>query len=267
MTPSSSVVTDTTSVATEAHNTGKAEIYIPSLYPKQVGDVAGVPITDTLLMSWVVMGVLIAIAFFVGRSIKMIPGKTQLVFESIIDSVYGYMADTLENRTLARRYLPLVVTLFLFIAFANVLVFLPGFGSIGIWQDGKLVHLFRSMNTDLNTTLALAIIAFVSIEVAGVRHLGLFTYIGKFINFKSPLKFVVGIIELASELIRLISFSFRLYGNIIAGKILLAVVAFFVPYVLPGAIIGFEMFIGIIQATIFALLTLFFIKLAVAKPH
>ena len=251
-----------------AHTEG---IHIVPLSADTLWSIHGFPITNTLLMSWVVMVILITTAFFVGRSIKMVPGKVQLIFESMIAFVYDYMTDTLENRKFARLFLPLILTLFLFIFTANALEFTPGIGSVGLWRveggEKTLVHLLRSMNTDLNVTLALALIAFITIEVTGVKVLGFFTYIGKFINFKSPLAFIVGLIELGSELVRIVSFSFRLFGNILAGEVLIAVVSYFVPYVLPSALMSFELFIGFVQAGIFALLTLLFIKLAIMKPH
>ncbi len=246
------------------HGTG---IHIMPLAPEQITLWHGIPINNTLLTTWVVMFILISLAFVVGKSIKMIPGKVQLIFETMIAFVYEYMTETFEDRKLARVFLPLVLTLFLFIFFANSLQFTPGIGSIGIWHGDTLVPLFRSVNTDLNVTLALALISFIIIEFTGIFKLGLFTYAGKFINFKSPLKFIVGLIELGSELVRIVSFSFRLFGNILAGEVLIAVVAYFVPYILPSALIGFELFIGFVQAGIFALLTLLFIKLAVMKPH
>ncbi len=250
--------------AVAVHDTG---IHIMPLAAERLGDFHGIPINNTLITSWAVMLILITLAFFVGRSIKMVPGKVQLIFETIIDFVYEYMTETFEDRKLARIFLPLVLTLFLFIFFANSLQFTPGIGSIGIWQDDTLVPLFRSVNTDLNVTLALALISFIIIELTGMFKLGLFAYAGKFISFKSPLAFIVGIIELGSELVRIVSFSFRLFGNILAGEVLIAVVAYFVPYVLPSTLMGFELFIGFVQAGIFALLTLLFIKLAVIEPH
>ncbi len=112
-----------------------------------------------------------------------------------------------------------------------------------------------------------AIVAFFTIEIAGVLAIGLFKYTHKFLNFSSPLAFVIGLIELISELARLISFSFRLFGNIFASKTLLLVIMFFVPYILPVPILAFEVFVGFIQAFVFAVLTLFFIKLATEEPH
>lgn len=106
-----------------------------------------------------------------------------------------------------------------------------------------------------------------TIEYAGISVVGALKYIGKFITFKSPLAFFVGIIELISEFGRLLSFSFRLFGNIFAGKTLILVAIFFLPYLVPVPIMAFELFVGFIQAVVFAMLTLFFIKLAVAEPH
>jgi F-type H+-transporting ATPase subunit a len=134
-------------------------------------------------------------------------------------------------------------------------------------HDGHFTPFLYPANTDLNITLAFAIIAFLTIEFAGFATIGFFKYAGKFINFSSPLAFIIGIIELISELARLISFSFRLFGNIFAGKTLLVVIMFFVPYVVPVPLIAFEVFVGFIQAFIFSILTLFFIKLAAAEPH
>ena len=219
-------------ISAEAHDAG---IHIIPLVAETLGNFHGLPITSTLITSWAVMAILIAVAFFVGRSIKMVPGKVQIIFESIISFAYEYMAETLEDRKLARVFLPLILTLFLFIVTANALEFTPGIGSIGVWHDETLVPLFRSMNTDLNVTLALALIAFFTIEITGMKVLGFFTYMSKFISFKSPLAFIVGIIELGSELVRIVSFSFRLFGNILAGEVLIAVVFYFVPYALGSA--------------------------------
>ncbi|OGG69542.1 ATP synthase F0 subunit A [Candidatus Kaiserbacteria bacterium RIFCSPHIGHO2_12_FULL_53_13] len=237
------------------------------LAPEQLGQLWGIPLTNTLLTSWIVIALLISIALLVGRKLQLTPGKLQTFLEMLVSFVYDYITETLESRTWARRMFPLLMTIFLFIAVSNLLEFTPGIGSIGIFHGDEFLPLFRSVNTDLNVTLALAIIAVFTIEIAGIVAVGFFRYAGKFLNFSSPLNFVVGIIELVSELSRFVSFSFRLFGNIFAGEVLLAVAAFFVPYVLPVPLMSFELFIGVVQAAVFALLTLFFIKLAIAEPH
>ncbi len=247
--------------------------HVPPLAAETLGTFAGIPITNTLITSWIVMAVLISLAFIVGRNPKLIPGKLQILLEETITFIKNFVQETLENESVARRFLPLLITLFLFIATANVLEFTPGIGSIGIHHGEEFIPLLRSMNTDLNVTLAFAFVAVIAIEIAGVITLGLVKYGGKFINFSGHsigerlLNFTVGLIELVSEISRLVSFSFRLFGNIFAGEILLTVATYFAPYILPSGLMVFELFVGFVQGAVFSLLTLFFIKLAIAEPH
>jgi F-type H+-transporting ATPase subunit a len=311
-----------------------------ALAAETLGYFMGIPITNTLVMSWIVVVLLISIAVTVGRRPTLVPSRMQIFLEMIITGVYDFMRETLENDKIARKYLPLLLTIFLFIATANLIEFTPGIGSIGFYKAEETIHidapvptdipvvatgaptltdpahpvdialaptethaepakipmdtdvhaevvttdqshdtvaekeghsafipLLRSMNTDLNVTLTLAIIAVIIIEFAGIAALGFFRYAGKFITFSSPLNFVVGLIELVSEISRLISFSFRLFGNIFAGEVLLGVVSFFVPYVLPSGLMAFELFVGVVQGAVFSLLILFFIKLAITDAH
>lgn len=247
----------------------EAGIHI-ALSPYVLGEIAGLPITATLLTSWVVVVLLVLWAFIFNRSLKRRPGRGQIFVESVISFAYGYVLEVLEDERLARRYFPLIMTIFVFIAAANLFGLLPFVGgSVGLIEAGAhgLVPLFYPVNTDLNMTLAIAIIAFLAIEFAGITALGALKYGSKFVNFHSIIGFIVGIIELVSELARLITFSFRLFGNIFAGKVLILVALYFVPFVLPVPLLVYEVFVGVIQGAVFALLTLFFIKIAVAEPH
>lgn len=238
-----------------------------ALAPESLGTLWGISITNTLVTSWVAMLILIAIAFFLGRKASLIPGTFQLLVESIITYIDSFIGDTLESEVWARRAFPLLATIFLFILTSNLMEFTPGIGSFGITRGGEFIPLFRSVNTDLNVTLALAVIVVIAIEIMGIVAVGFWRYAGKFFSFKSPLAFTVGLIEFVSELSRFISFSFRLFGNVFAGEVLIAVVSYFAPYILPVPLMAFETFVGFIQAAVFALLTLFFIKLAITDPH
>lgn len=237
------------------------------LSPYVVGEIGGMPITATLLTSWLAMVLLVVGAWLLRRQLQAVPGKLQSLVEVAIGGAYEYVADTLESRSLAKKYFPVLMTIFIFLLAMNWLGLLPGVTSIGYYEEGKLIPFFYPPATDLNIALAFALVAMFVIEFAGIAALGAWKYGSKFINFSSPLAFVVGIIELISELGRLISFSFRLFGNIFAGKTLLTVAIFFVPFVLPIPILAYEVFVGFIQAGVFAFLTLIFIKLAVAEPH
>ncbi|MDE2079529.1 MAG: F0F1 ATP synthase subunit A [Patescibacteria group bacterium] len=233
------------------------------LAAEQVGTLWGIPITNSLIMTWVVMALIVAFALVFSRRIALVPGKLQTTLEWAVEGGINYIRDTLEDEKMAVRFFPLIASLAIFIMIGNELEFFPGIGSIGFVHGADFIPLFRTPATDLNTTLALTLISVITIEVAGVMSVGFFKYAGKFLNFHSPVKFIVGLIELISELARLITFSFRLFGNIFAGEVLVAIVGFFVPYVLPAPFIMFELFVGVVQAVIFALLTLFFLKLAV----
>ncbi len=237
------------------------------LHPEVLGHLFAMPITNSLLMTWAVMALLIGGAFLFRRSLALVPGKLQAGVETAFEGALLYMSETLGSEQMARRYFPLIVSIFLFVALANVLEFLPGIGSIGFTEGHEFVPLLRAPAADLNFTLALAAIAFFTIEITGLATLGVLRYGSKFVNLKSPVGFAVGIIELISNLGRLISFSFRLFGNIFAGEVLVVVAGYFVPYILPAPLMLFEMFIGVIQGLVFAMLTLFFIKLAIMDPH
>ena len=239
-----------------------------ALAAERLGSLWGIPLTNTLVTAWVVMALLLLIGVAVGSRVKIIPGKVQNIFETLFEFVLQYMEDTLGNRALAARYFPLIITIFLFIFSANLFNFIPLVGSVGFTRGEEFVPLFRPVNSDLNVTLALAIIAFFVIEITGIMILGLLRYGSKFVNFKQGgIGLLIGIIELVSNLARLISFSFRLFGNIFAGEILIAVAIAFLPLFLPIPLMLFETFVGLVQAAIFALLTLAFIKIAITEPH
>ncbi len=234
--------------------------------PPHLGELWGLSITSTLLTSWLVVAVLLVGAYFIGKSLRLVPGKGQVAVEGVLTLALNYMEETLEDKALARKYFPLIMTIFLFILSCNLIALIPFVGPIGIHNaEGELIPLFYSANTDFNIPLALAIIAFITIEFAGITVLGALKYFNKFVNFKSVIGFIVGIIELISELARLLTFSFRLFGNIFAGKVLILLALAFLPYVVPVPLLVYEVFVGIIQAIIFALLTLFFIKIAIAE--
>jgi F-type H+-transporting ATPase subunit a len=233
-----------------------------ALSAEKLGEFAGIPITNALIMSWIVIGILVVTAVVMGSRLKLTPSRFQTLMEWMVGGIHDYVAETLGSREMARKFFPLLMTIFLFIFVGNMLHFLPGFGSITYHGE----PLFRSLSTDLNVTLALAAIAFVVIEMTGIVALGLGKYAGTFFNFHSFIGFIVGIIDLFSEIARLISFSFRLFGNILAGEILILVAIYFIPYGGPVPLMMFEVFVGFIQAAIFAILTLFFIKIAIMEP-
>lgn len=247
---------------TEAVHHGSSGIHV-ALSAERLGEFLGIPITNTLITTWVVMAVLILVAFLTRKRLKLIPSRVQALFETLFEFVYDYVTETLGSREMARKFFPLLTTIFIFVLFLNWFEFLPGVGSIT--YDGS--PLFRGANTDLTVPLVLAIMSFLVIEITGIMAIGAWKYGGKFLNFHSPIGFVIGLIEFIGEMVRIVSLSFRLFGNILAGAVIISVATFFAPYGGPGLFMLFEVFIGFLQAAIFSLLTLFFIKLAIEEPH
>lgn len=242
-----------------------------ALSPYVLGEFLGLPITATLVTTWTVMALIAIGSVMFYRSLKLAPGTGQSAVEMMMMGVYDYMREVLEDDKLALRYFPLIMTIFVFVAVVNLFGLLPFVGGAvglnGVHGHEGLTPLFYPVHTDLNMALAMAVVAVFAIEFAGITALGFWRYGSKFINFHSAIGFTVGIIELVSEIARLITFSFRLFGNIFAGKVLILVALFFLPYLLPVPLLVYEVAVAVIQGAVFALLTLFFIKIAVTEPH
>lgn len=228
--------------------------------------------TNSYLLSLVVVGVFASLALWLKDRLSLIPGKIQSVFELLMDEIFKLMDTILGSRALSEKYFPLIATIFLFVMLSNWLGLLPGTGSFGltheIYHHGEhrsvLVPILRAPTSDLNFTIALAIIAVFSVNILGALAVGLKAHAGKFFNFKNPIYTFVGFLELISEFVKIISFSFRLFGNIFAGEVLLIIIGFLGPYFLPLPFLFLEVFVGFVQAFIFAMLTLVFIAMSVS---
>jgi F-type H+-transporting ATPase subunit a len=222
------------------------------------------PVTNALLLSALVFVLLAVLAIILRSRIAMIPGTIQNIAELTIESALGIMDSILGDRRQSEKYFPLVFTVFLFILFSNWLGLLPGVGSFIVNQGAESVPLLRSPASDLNFTLALALIAITFVNVVSARAIGLKQRLSVFFNFHGPIDFFVGILELVSEFAKIISLSFRLFGNVFAGEVLLAIMAYLVPYVVPLPFMFLEIFVGFIQAFIFGMLITVFVGMSLA---
>ena len=266
-----------------------------SLAAEKIGSLAGFPITNSLLATWLVMVCLFLFAWGATRNVSLVPSGLQSMAELIVGGLYDFFSSVAGHHI--KRFFPLVASIFLFIILANWMGLLPGFGTVGFFhtkeiavvektatpeevknismegasgtetkamkEETEFVPLLRGATADLNTTLALAVVAVLAIQYFGFSVLGI-QYGSKFINFKDPILFGLGILELVSEVSRIISFAFRLFGNIFAGEVLLAVMAFLMPFIVPLPFLMMELFVGFIQALVFSMLTAVFLNLAVS---
>jgi len=232
-----------------------------SLKAQEIFSIGNFGITNSFFLSLVVFAVLALFAVLIRTKIKEIPGKLQNIVEMAMDSLLDLMHSTLGNRVAAEKYFPLVATIFIFILISNLFGLLPGVGSAWIEHGGKEVPLFRSPAADLNFTLAFAVVSVVVSNLIGMSACGVFSYLGKYINFKGPIDFFVGILEGVSEFAKIVSLTFRLFGNVFAGEVLLTIIFFLAPYFIPLPFMFLEIFVGAIQAFIFAMITLVSISL------
>lgn len=227
----------------------------------------GVSITNSLFMSWIVVLLIVFAVQLMARRMSLVPVGLQNVVESVVEALLGSLEGALHSRDKAVKYLPYVATFFILIVVSNWMGILPGVGSIGFHEEvhGEevFVPLFRSPASDLNFTLALAVTSILMINVMGVAALGLGKHLSKFINFSDPIKFFVGILELIGELSKMVSLSFRLFGNVFAGEVLLIIMGFLAPFLAPVPFLMLEVFVGFIQALVFMTLTLVFLSIAI----
>ena len=243
-----------------------------SLAAEKIGHIGSFPITNSILLSWVASLFLIIVSLVATSKITTIPNKIQNFFEIIVEFLFDTANNVLENEEVTKKYFPLIATLFIFIVTNNWLGLIPGVGTIGIHEINKeghevLVPLLRAGTADLNMTLALAIVTMIAVQVFGVAAIGTFKYAKKFFNFSNPINFFVGGLELMGEFAKIVSFSFRLFGNVFAGEVLLVVIAFLVPYIAPLPFFFLELFVGLIQGLVFTMLALVFIKGAISEAH
>ncbi|MCZ7574128.1 MAG: F0F1 ATP synthase subunit A [Ardenticatenaceae bacterium] len=282
--------------------------------PSEPIPIGPITLPNTFLGTLLADVTLLVLAVVATRNLQEVPGGLQNFSEWVIEGFYGLTEDVAGDN--ARRWFPIIMTIFLLVIVANWYELVPGVDSIGVVAheegaphayelrggpglyivsnpaaaelpaggaavpeseghpvygprivDGKaygeLLPIFRTATTDLNLTLGLALISVVLVQYFGVQALGV-SYFSKFFNLRGGFMGIfVGLIELASELARIISFAFRLFGNLFAGQVLLFIMAFLVPFFLPVPFYGLELFVGFIQAFVFAMLTLVFFTTAV----
>lgn len=239
------------------------------LAAETIGHIGKFPLTNTMLVSLTVTTALSAAAIAVGRNVRMVPAGAQNFFEMVIETAYQMTEDLAHSN--AKVFFPFIMTFFLFIITANWLGLLPGFGTIGFNEvhDGKhvFVPLLRSINADLNMTLALALVSVLVTHYFAVKYLGVGGYLKKWFSL-NPIFLFVGVLELVGEVTKVVSLSFRLFGNIFAGEVVLTTVAGlskFTAFIVPLPFYFLEIIVGFVQAAVFMMLTLTFMVLLTEK--
>lgn len=249
-----------------------------TLFAEKIFQIGPLAVTNSILTSWIVTIALLVFAYLIAKSVMLIPRGIQNFGEAILEALYNLVESIAGER--ARRFFPLLATFFLFIIVNNWMGLLPGVGSIGFYevQDGHrlFVPFFRAATSDLNTTLALALISVVATQYYGITSLGIGGYITHY--FHSPLKgsllvvglgliigIFIGFLEIVSEFVKIVSLSFRLFGNIYAGEAVLTTVSGIVKFFAPIPFLLLEVIVGFVQAVVFTMLTLVFLSIITEK--
>ncbi|HEU0050432.1 MAG TPA: F0F1 ATP synthase subunit A [Patescibacteria group bacterium] len=241
------------------------------------------PVTNTQINATVALLIFFVLAIVVRIGLKERPGKIQNFIETALEWVLGYFDQVTRSREKSKKFLPLVGTLFFFILVSNWMSLLPGTGSIGLMHGTEWIPLFRPATSDLNLTLAMAIVSVISAHAVGIGTVGLWKHINKFIQIgglwksikkfnpiailTALIEFVVGLIELVGEFAKIASLSLRLFGNVFAGEVLMTVMASLFAFFLPLPFMALELIVGIVQATVFSLLTLVYLTVLSMPPH
>ncbi|MCX6785878.1 MAG: F0F1 ATP synthase subunit A [Candidatus Komeilibacteria bacterium] len=271
-------------------NTNTEVSHESTLFAEPIFHLGNFTITNSLLNSWAVVLIIILLAWSLKKKLAKIPGKLQAGWEIVLEGALNLADSVTGDRKRTLQVFPIVFAMFLFILLNNWLGMLPGVGSIGfIEQSGKeavFVPLLRGATADLNTTLALAIFSVLGSNIFGIFIVGLWKHFNKFINIKAfaeipkkiikdpaiiivnPIKAFVGIIEVIGEVAKVASLSFRLFGNVFAGEVLLSAMAVIFAFILPVPFMFLEIIVGLIQALIFSMLTLVYFSIAsTAEEH
>lgn len=250
---------------------------ITSVQPDVLFYISGWPITNSFLMSFLILILFGVLAIVVKSTFKTRPGGFQNLIEVLYESMLDLIKQIMGSEKRAQAVFPLIAALFVYIGVANLLPLVPGFSSFEIAG----VSMFRTPTSDFNTTFALAVSMIILIQIVSITEWGVFGYIGRFIKikevvkgFKSGIKdgamalvdFFIGLLDIVSEIAKVISLSFRLFGNMLAGEILAILLIGAFAYVLPALWLSLNILFAVVQAVVFGALVAAYYMLSV-KPE
>ena len=281
-------INETNLIQEEVLQEGSQEVsHEATLYAEPIAHIGNFQITNALFTSWIVVVLIIIIACIIKFKIKMIPKKFQSFFEFMLEGAMDLADQVTGDKKITAKVFPLAFSIFIFVLINNWIGLLPlgGFGIIEVGEHGKaFIPFIRSGTADINTTLALGLMSVFASNIFGIVSIGAWKMFNKYVNVKAfgdmikkirkeptllistPIMFFVGILELIGEFAKVASLSFRLFGNVFAGEVLLMSMSAIVAYILPLPFMALEIFVGVIQAFIFALLTLVYFTIA-AQDH
>ncbi len=270
------------------HEVASTEIaHETTLFAEPIAHYGNFTITNALFTSWIVVALIIIISVVLRKKTKEIPGKIQNIFELVLENALDLCDQVTGSRKLSMQIFPIAISAFFFILLNNWLGILPlgGFGMIETGEHGPaFIPFVRGGTADINTTLALATMAVIGANLFGIFSIGIWKIFNKYVNLKAlgdiftkirheptviivaPITFFVGLIEIVGEFAKIASLSFRLFGNVFAGEVLLASMAALLAYAIPIPFLFLEILVGVIQALIFSILLVVYFTIS-ASDH
>ena len=240
-----------------------------NLAAEKIANIAGLPVTNSFFSALLVSMLLVIAGYIFSRNVKEVPGKFQNLVEFVIEFLFNTAKETVGDEERTKEFFPLIATFFLFILFCNWAGLLPIFNTIGFFSSftgEKFTPLLRPINSDLNATLSLALISAIATQYYAIKHVGIMAHLKRYFSI-NPLNLFIGLLELLSEFTKIISLSFRLFGNIIAGDMVISTFTSFIGILVPLPFMGLEVIVGIVQAAVFAMLSLAFTSILTQKLH
>ncbi|OGH16728.1 MAG: ATP synthase F0 subunit A [Candidatus Levybacteria bacterium RIFCSPHIGHO2_02_FULL_40_18] len=238
-----------------------------SLAPEVVAIVGNFKITNSLLATLLVDIILLTLVIYIRTNLSSIPSKIQLIAEGTIE-YFHTLTEQIAGK-FANVIFPWFATFFIFIFFSNILGLLPGFGSVGFFHNEKgrevFVPILRAATSDFNTTFGLATVSLVATHFLAIKYNGIINYLKRFFSL-NPIFLFVGVLELVSEITKVISLSFRLFGNIYAGEVVIHTISSLFAFVVPIPFLLLESIVALVQAMVFSMLTMVFMSILIT-PH
>lgn len=271
----------------EQTNTTQEISHETTLFAEPIAHVGSFTITNALVSSWFAVLVIVILSVILRKKLRETPKGLQNIFEIIVEGALDLCDQVTNSRAISLKVFPIAISVFFFVLINNWLGLLP-IGGLGLLEKSSeglaFVPFLRGGTADVNTTIALAIMAVLGANLFGIFSIGIWKIFNKYVNVKAlgqvftkikkdktviivaPITFFVGLLEIIGEFAKIASLSFRLFGNVFAGEVLLASMAALFAYILPVPFLFLEILVGVIQALIFSMLLVVYFTIS-ATDH
>ena len=239
-----------------------------SLAPEALFHIGNVPFTNTLVNTILIDALIILGVIILNKKLSKVPGIFQNIVEFVFETYYTFTESIAEKKT--QKIFPFIMTFFIVILLSNWSGLLPGASSIGVYETHEgtkeLIPFMRNFTSDINATFGLAIISLIATHILSIKAIGIKEYLSRYISL-NPILLFVGVLEVISEFTKVISLSFRLFGNIFAGEVVLTTVSSLFAFIFPIPFLMLEIIVGLVQALVFSILTMVFMSILMTPHH